>query len=175
MNEIFYQSFVNREFEPLGLPKDYPVPAGDNVAFYIQRSVDVDAVVYEFNFNAHNQLILDSPLTIHWAKFDNGVQVSSNLNQIQNRLAYGYTSKVISHDLIQFEFVCHPKKFFIRRILFDQYEVITTFGDDEYHSLTNLYVYAEDFGVFPDVKFVEFFGKSNRDKGYVYFKMNVNS
>jgi hypothetical protein len=174
MNEIFYQSFVNREFEPLGLPKDYPVPAGENLAFYIQRSVDEDAVIYEFNYNKNNQLILEDPLTISWVKFEKGEEKTSELNQIQKRLAYGYTSKAISNDLIQFEFVCHPKKFFIRRNSSGMYEVTTTFGSDSYHKINNLYVYAEDFGVFTNVKFIEFYGELT-DNRAIYYKMEVNS
>jgi hypothetical protein len=175
MNEIFYQSFVNREFEPLGLPKDYPVPAGENLAFYIQRSVDEDAIVYEFNYNAHQQLILEDPLNISWVKFENGKETNAELNEIQKRLAYGYSSKAITNDLIQFEFVCHPKKFFIRRNSLGKYEVATTFGNDVYNTLHNLYVYAEDFGVFTNVKFIEFYGESAEEKKPVYFKMDVNS
>jgi hypothetical protein len=174
MYETYYQSFVNRDFEPIGLPQNYPVPVGENVAFYIQRNMDENAIVYELNLNTNQQLNLDEPLVMHWVRFCDGNQIISDLNQIQIRLAYGYKSQFINNDLIQFQFVCHPKKFYIRRNSKGVFEVVTFFAEEKYHILKNIFVYAEEFGAFPDVKFVEFFGTDIEMDCPSYFKMEVN-
>jgi hypothetical protein len=89
-------------------------------------------------------------------------------------LAYGYEANPINEDLIEFSFVCHPMKFYIRRNIQNSYEVITTFNDGRYHVLRNIYVYAEEFGAFPNVKFVEFFGNGTIEDSTTYFKMVIN-
>jgi hypothetical protein len=162
LSESIYKSFVDREFEPKGLPLNYPVPLCENLLFFIQRNTNKNTIVYELNLNSSGQLVFDLPLNIYWLEFSQGNEIKTCLNYIQNSLAYGYNSKVITNDLIEFQFVCHPKKFYIRKRNND-YEVVTEMGGGM-HVLKNIYVYAEEFGIFPTVKFIEFYGYNVESK-----------
>jgi hypothetical protein len=93
----------------------------------------------------------------YWIKYTEG-GIKQELNAIQNQLAFGYNSTWISHELIEFSFVSYEVlKLYIAMSEDGQYRVITNFGDQKV-ILNNIYVYAHEFGVFPDVRFVEFYG-----------------
>jgi hypothetical protein len=169
-----YQTFVNRDFEPTGLPDNYPKPYCLGQLFYIQRNTDQDAIVYEINLDVHGQLIMSDPIKIYWISFLDGQQIKTELNLIQKKLAYGYTFEVINYDLIEFKLVCHEKRFFLQKMSNDQY-VVKTMICDQYHTLNNLFVYVEEFGVFPNVKFVEFYGFTEDLNTPVYFKLNLQN
>lgn len=156
MNQTFYQSFLDKTYEPQGKPKDYPIPAKEGLLFYIQRNQNVNTVVYEVNINQAGEWNLMEPMKVYWIRY-NELMEESELNYIQNKLAYGYNSSVIAPDLIEFTFVSYDKKFFIRKLNDNDYKVTTRLSGTM-AVLTNLYVYAEEFGVFPEVKFVELYG-----------------
>lgn len=156
MNQTFFQSFLDKTYEPQGLPKDYPIPVKDGLLFYIQRNQNINTVVYEINLNQMGDWNLDEPMKVYWIKY-NELQEEAELNYIQNKLAYGYRSRVISPELVEFEFVSYNKKFFIRKQSNGTYQVTTRLMG-KLSVLSNMYVYAEEFGVFPEVKFVELYG-----------------
>ena len=156
MNQTFFQSFLDKTYEPQGLPKDYPVPVKEGLLFYIQRNQNINTVVYEINLNHMGDWNLNDPMKVYWIKY-NELQEESELNYIQNKLAYGYRSNVISPELVEFEFVSYNKKFYIRKQTNGAYQVTTRLMG-KLSVLTNMYVYAEEFGVFPEVKFVELYG-----------------
>lgn len=156
MNQTFFQSFLDKTYEPQGLPTDYPVPKKEGLLFYIQRNQNINTVVYEVNINHTNDWNLEDPMKVYWIKY-NELQEEQELNYIQNKLAYGYKSRVISPELVEFNFVSYDKQFFIHKDKDFSFRVLTQLGNKR-AVLTNMYVYAEEFGVFPEVKFVELFG-----------------
>ncbi len=169
MDDVFYKSFLDKTFEPTGRPLDYPVPNKEKMLFFIQRNANLNTVVYEINVNNEDQILLNEPMKVYWIGYDQ-FQEESQLNYIQNKFAYGYNHKLINNDLIEFEFVSYKKTFFIHKIGNVDFKVVTKINN-EYAYLTNIYVYAEEFGVFPDVQFVEFYGLNVEDKLPVYEKI----
>ena len=53
--------------------------------------------------------------------------------------------------------VSYKQDFFLAKDDDGQFNVSTQL-DGEFMKVTNIYVYAEDFGVFPQVKYIEFYG-----------------
>lgn len=155
MNKDFYQSFLDKTYQPAGLPSDYPVPEKDDLLFYIQRNQNYNTVVYEINRTGCGEINVNDPMRVYWIMY-NDHKEECELNYIQTKLAYGYKSNVINNELIEFAFVSYDKKFFIEKANED-YRVMTKINE-VYSILENVYVYAEEFGVFPDVKFIELFG-----------------
>lgn len=135
-----------------GRPSGYPLPNEENQLFFIQRNHNTNTVVYTLNYNCDGLLNLLEPMSIYWIKYNDSSQIEM-LNLIQNALAYGYKSEVINNDLIQFKFVCHKRTFYIAKID-GKYKVISVF-DNKNYIVKNIYVYAEDFGAFPVVNFVD--------------------
>lgn len=155
----------------VGLPEEYPVPELDGLLFYIQRNLNSNTVVYVINQDRYGFLHETYPMSVYWIRYDNDGQIK-NLNLIQNKLAYGYRSQKINNETFRFRMVSYDKmEFFI--VKHDgEYKVITEL-DRPWTSLSNIYVYAEEFGIFPQVKYIEFFGQGLNDQFPSYQKILI--
>jgi len=151
--------------DDLGRPDHYPeIEDYDTLLFYIQRNQNLNAVIYEVNYDQAGLVNLSEPIKIHWLKYETDRQVvQQDLNFIQKKLAYGYLHEVISHELLAFRFVSYDNmKFYIAKNKADRFRVFFTWQGQNIE-LISIYIHAEDMGVFPQVKFAEFFGKSTND------------
>ncbi|MBK9256502.1 MAG: DUF4833 domain-containing protein [Saprospiraceae bacterium] len=157
-----------------GRPAHYPNPEMyPNRLFYIQRNHNTNAVIYEANLLSGGLLNLNEPIKVNWIQFDQdtGKESIQELNHIQKKLAYGYHFKIISNDLIQFEFVSYGEmKLYLVKSEKGTFEVVTKILDRT-AKLTNIYVYAEDLGVFPQVKFAELYGIDQHSNDKLYQKL----
>lgn len=153
----------------IGLPEEYPIPQLDGLLFYIQRNLNRNTVVYVLNVDPCGFLNEDYPMTVYWIRYDNDGQIK-NLNLIQNKLAYGYRSQKINNETFRFSMVSYDKKEFFIVKNEGQYKVVTEF-QDQWIDLSNIYVYAEEFGIFPQVKYIEFFGEGLEDNFPKYNKI----
>ncbi|MBK8052811.1 MAG: DUF4833 domain-containing protein [Saprospiraceae bacterium] len=154
-----------------GRPDNYPIiEPYPELLFYIQRNQNFNTVIYEINQLPGGILNLNEPMKISWVYFeDNNTRKIQEINPIQKKLAYGYRHKLISNEMIDFKFVSYDgMTFYLAKNDHDQFSVFTKFKN-EFIELDHIYVYAEDLGVFPQVKFVEFFGKSK--SGLFYNKL----
>ncbi len=143
----------------LGLPHWYPTPPEeDDLLFYIQRNQNQDTIVYRVNRTPDGFINRRLPVEAYWIKFTEG-GIHKKLNHLQNKLAYGYDSIEINHDLFRFRFVSYQAlDIYIVRKEGDRYEAHCTMGGRMVR-LKNIYVYAEEFGVFPNVKYIELYGQ----------------
>jgi hypothetical protein len=153
-----------------GLPENYPTPCNnDLLLFYIQRNLNTNTVIYELNKNSAGQIDENSPIKIYWIKYSEG-GFKKSLNYIQTQLAYGYTSEKISSYLYEFYIVSYNKiKFYLD--VSDDYPKVFTRMDNELVLLSNIYVYADEVGVFPEVRYVEIYGSSKETNLPVYQKI----
>lgn len=155
----------------LGLPIDYPVPPkNDNSLFYIQRNQNKNTIVYEVNRNMDGSPQTDFPINIFWIKYTEG-GVQGELNYIQNKLAYGYKAKMIDYHTFEFKFVSYDAlQLFIGQAEDNKYQVCCNICSNM-SVLSNIYVHVEDFGVFPDPKFIELFGTDLKTGEAMYEKI----
>lgn len=156
-----------------GRPTWYPVPPEDaDLLFYIQRNQNQDAIVYRLNRNLDGLINEYLPMDAYWIKFSEG-GIRRELNDLQNRLAFGYDSSKISNDLFEFHFVAYPEmSFYIHNIGSKGYKAVFQ-KDERTIVLHNIYVYAVEFGVFPDVKYIEFFGEDLKTGQFDYQKLTI--
>lgn len=156
-----------------GLPEHYPVPpADDKLMFYIQKNQNFNTVAYELNLHQNGDLNKDYPLHPYWIKYTDGGEIKE-LNFYQNKLAYGYKSKKINADTFEFQFVSYKDiTFYLAKTKQDVFKVHCTINN-EMSVLNNIYVYAEEFGVFPSVKFIEFYGQKINSDMYTYQKILI--
>jgi hypothetical protein len=148
-----------------GRPSHYPEIADyDTLLFYIQRNQNLNAVIYELNHDQAGFINLNEPIKIHWLKYEmNQPVIQQELNFIQKKLAYGYLHEVISHELLAFRFVSYDNmKFYIAKNKADRFRVFFTWQGQNIE-LISIYIHAEDMGVFPLVKFAEFYGITTSD------------
>ena len=156
-----------------GRPKWYPVPPKDeDLLFYIQRNQNQDAIVYRLNRNLDGLVNEFLPMDAYWIKFSEG-GIRRELNDLQNRLAFGYDSEKISNDLYKFHFVAYKNiSFYIHNLGRRGYKAVYQRGEKTI-ILNNIYVYAVEFGVFPDVKYIEFFGEDLATGNPDYQKLTI--
>ena len=109
----------------------------------------------------------------YWIRFTEG-GIRKELDEYQNRLAYGYDSGQISNDLYSFQFVSYKElTFYIARTkAVDGFQVVYQ-HQQETIILKNIYVYAVEFGVFPDVKYIELFGVESATNNPHYRKIII--
>ncbi len=165
-----YETLVTGQY---GRPDDYPdIDGYESLLFYIQRNQNRNTVVYEANLLYDGLIDLNDPISINWVKFmDNGEEEIQPLNYIQKKLAYGYDFKVISHDLIEFCIVSYTAmKFYLSKNKKGSYQVSASL-EGVLSIIDSIYIYAEDMGIFPQVKFAEFFGRCQTTKKRVYKKL----
>lgn len=158
----------------MGLPKDYPKPPQDpDLLFYIQRNQNQDTIVYKLNRNLDGLVNKDLPMHAYWIKYSEG-GITKELNLIQSELAFGYSSEQISPDLYSFTFLAYKTlKFYIVRNKQGSFEVICDLKNNRM-TLKHIYVYAMEFGVFPDVKFIEFYGNDPKTGTFAYDKITIS-
>jgi hypothetical protein len=157
-------------------PSHYPVlEKKDGLLFYIQRNQNINAVIYTLNTLHGGVINLAEPIKIQWIKYDEQKRESYHeLNAIQRSLAYGYHHQVINHDCIEMYFLPYPQlKFYIIKNDSASYEVRTTI-DGQLLTLDMIYIYAEDLGIFPQVKFAEIYGTHTRDSQPFYHKIIID-
>ncbi|MBK8516954.1 MAG: DUF4833 domain-containing protein [Saprospiraceae bacterium] len=156
-----------------GRPADYPViEPYPELLFFIQRNQNINTVIYELNHLPGEILNLNDPIKISWMYFDENRNTTvKELNYIQKKLAYGYHHRVISNELIEFRFVSYDQMtFYLAKENKKHFRVFSRFGSKTVE-ISFIYIYAEDLGVFPQVKFVEFFGKDSSTQLPFYEKL----
>lgn len=160
---MFYkQPYLNRNKRKFsratGLPADYPKPEpSENLLFYIQRNHNLNTIIYKININNQGIINESDPVLIQWIRFNESGQIKE-LTYLQNKLAYGCEFFKINQDSYEFKFVSYPKlTFFIGKNSNGSYAAFYR-GRNGLIQLSNIYVHADEFGLFPDVKFIEFYG-----------------
>jgi hypothetical protein len=168
---------IHSQHHPLkgenGLPEDYPVPTCSNsLLFYIQSNNNKNTVIYETNWRHDGSINDEYPMHVFWLRYDEKGQ-EKELNYMQHKLAYGYTSQRINNNCFEFSLVSYEKKkLFIDQQPCGNYGVYTCINDQN-SLLTNVYAYADEQGVFPKVKYLEFYGYSVETQLPVYQKVEV--
>ena len=65
-----------------------PVPSGRHLLFYLQRTIDVNTLIYEMNYKANGQVDRAQPVKIYWIRYTDG-EKTAPLSYAQNKFAYG--------------------------------------------------------------------------------------
>ncbi|MBT8189709.1 MAG: DUF4833 domain-containing protein [Bacteroidia bacterium] len=160
-------------FGEKGLPENYPSPSGlKGLLFYIQRNLNMNTVVYVLNQDLAGLINETTPLKVYWLKYTSGGNIQE-LNYIQNKLAFGYTSEKIDNHTFEISMVSYNKlRFFLALNNSGGYNIITRInGKDAY--LNNIYVYADELGLFPDVKYIELYGTETNSHFPCYEKILI--
>jgi hypothetical protein len=90
----------------------YPVPpVNENSLFYIQRSKNTNAIVYEVNRKPDGKINADDPVKIYWLRYATD-STTADLTFIQRKYAYGIESKPYKNgqDAFVIQLVSYRKK-----------------------------------------------------------------
>ena len=140
-----------------GLPENYPIPEEEDMLFYIQRNQNPNTVIYKIQKDRDGNFLRGNPVYVFWRQFDND-RDDEPLNYIQRKLAYGYEYDIINNDAIQMHIISYPTyKIFVTRNDEQVYKAISKINGI-WAELTNVYVFVEEQGAFPVVKYLELYG-----------------
>jgi hypothetical protein len=93
----------------IGSDLNYPVPPSNSQRlFYLQRTPNINTIVYDLNLTSDGKLNTDEPVKAYWIRYaENGQK--QDLNYIQRKFAYGLTSKVLENGNYDIRFVSYKK------------------------------------------------------------------
>lgn len=155
-----------------GLPENYPIPQGiPGLIFYIQRNLNKNTVIYTLNIDNNGFLNESYPMRVSWIKYTDG-GIKTDLNFIQTK-AFGYTSKKINNNAFEFVMDSYTRlRFFIGLNENNEYKIFTKINKKD-AILSNIYVYANEFGLFPKVEYIELYGTDFETKWPTYQKILI--
>lgn len=155
-----------------GLPEHYPMPEVEDMLFYIQRNQNANTVIYKINRNCNNYLNKSNPFYVFWKQYHQGGK-DSEINIIQQKLAYGVEYDIINSDSIKMNIISYPEyKIYVNKDENNRFKSISKI-DGFWSQLSNVYVFAEERGAFPVVKFLELYGTRLDDGMPCYEKIII--
>jgi hypothetical protein len=106
---IFTEGSATSDASPA---KVYPVPpVNENSLFYIQRTKNTNAIVYEVNKKSDGKINEEEPIKIYWIRYASDSS-TDDLTPIQRKYAYGVTTRNYNGQKNAFvvQFVSYKKR-----------------------------------------------------------------
>ena len=155
-----------------GLPENYPIPDVCDMLFYIQRNQNPNTVIYQIVKDKNDCFNRTNPINVFWRQYDNCGK-DKPINYIQRKLAYGYEFDLLTNDAFQMNIISYPAyKLFVTKNDDDIYKAVCKISN-MWAELSNVYVFVEEQGAFPVVKYLELYGV-NIDTGLpCYEKIDI--
>lgn len=131
----------------------------ENHLFYIQRSNDINTVMYEANILPDKRIDIDLPINVYWIRYAEKGQIEK-LSALQWQLAYGYKQHNKSHKGQPIEVTLNAFK---KRHLYVYYNGTKPMAVTQINShksiLKKIFVQlASTDGFIPKVDYIELFG-----------------
>lgn len=138
----------------------FPVPkARPELLFYIQRSTNINTIVYELNTLSNGRPDPKDPIHIFWIRYaEDGQQ--EELSHVQRHFAYGITTKLIRAGVWEITFVSYAKlKLYLKYSEADKRYYVYVQKTDKEIQLTKIFVKINGGTFwFPKVDYVELSG-----------------
>jgi len=154
---------------------DYPIPPeSEEMLFYIQRNHNKNTIIYNANFDKNGNLIEDNPIDVYWIRYEEDGR-RMELREIEKLFAYGVKSSKIESEKNQYKIklVADDK----RDLTLIQKEpfkaVVNTRINDKSSQLIHLYIFADNSGFWPKVKYIELYGKDSISGEHYYEKIDI--
>lgn len=160
-----------RVFAQIPLEK-MPIPApAPNRLFYVQRSPNINMVMYDANVLPNKKINPENPVLVYWVLFDDK-QKRLPLNYIQRNLAYGVECTPIANEPNNFDF----RVVSYRKLRLKLTTDATTGApialipiNGKMQQLQKVYVMVQETGrLIPKILYVELFGRDLKSGLAVY-------
>jgi Domain of unknown function (DUF4833) len=150
----------------------FPTPPDSDIRlFYIQRSSNANAVIYDANLMADKKLNTKNPVHTYWIKYAEGGK-KQELTTIQRTLAYGLYTKEVAGEKESYDghFLAYRKRKFVVKLM-PQGEPVALFPiNGKMQILKKVFVKVDESGMMPSVVYVELWGKDVATGKEVYEK-----
>ncbi len=155
--------------------ENYPTPEkSSTMLFYIQRNHNSNTIIYDAMYDEKGNLDDDKPIIVYWRRYDEQSQ-KMELRSIEKWYAYGVDWEQIEvGKLYDIELVAEKEQKFTLKQIAPFKSVIITKINNELSVLDYIYIYADNSGAWPTVKYIKLFGKSTSTKEKTYEKLIVD-
>jgi len=149
----FGQDWMGRE----DWPDDFPRPEQtEKSLFFIQRNLNRHTIMYDLNLNEDGTINRKEPLDNYWRQYES-TGLRREMSWLEEWLAYGYRAKKKAENIYQVKLRAHKERFITLKNESGKWiATININGEESY--LTNIYAYADESGILPDVKHVDIYG-----------------
>lgn len=157
---------------PPATVEQFPTPAdSDNRLFYIQRSSNINTILYDANLGADKKLDSKNPVHPYWLLYTQGGR-KQELTGIQRSLAYGLHTRPSTGELGAYEgyfFAYRKRRFMVK--LNAKGEPVALFPiNGKMQILKKVFVKVDESGIMPSVISVELWGRDVVTDKEVYEK-----
>ena len=136
------------------LAKD-PSPAAQRL-FHIERNKNANIVVYDALVLPDSNLVKKDPIIVYWLKNAEGGH-RKDLKWIEKKKAYGFKEKSREGNRVVIDLVADVQRNLVVDYHEDGYRAIIEISGRQ-ALLDRIYIFAEETGVLPTVKYLELFG-----------------
>lgn len=153
---------------------NYPIPKKNKaLLFYIQRNHNKNTIIYDANFDKTGNLIENNPINVYWIRYEELGQ-KMDLRAIEKKFAYGLEcTKIESQkNYYQVELVAYDKRKLWLKQEAPYKAAVYMMINGKLSLLEHQYIFADNSGLWPDVKYIELFGKDIATSKKVYEKIN---
>jgi Domain of unknown function (DUF4833) len=150
----------------------FPTPIETPIRlFYLQRSNNSNAVIYDANLLKNNTLNPNDPVHTYWIRYAEG-GVKKELSSLQRNLAYGlhFGNKNNKTDSYEGHFLAYQKRKFVIELDKNKKPVAFFPINGKLQILLHAYVKVDEPGLFPKIPYIELFGKDPKTGADVYEK-----
>jgi hypothetical protein len=145
------------------------LPAATNRLFYLQRSKDANAVIYQANFLTGQRLSPQKPVDVYWIRYAEQGQ-REELSALQWQMAYGYQHQVsaTNPDAYEIRLNAYPKR--PLQIVSQQGKPVALMRiNGQQACLQKIFVQlASSFRLVPKVAYIELYGVDTNTGQPVY-------
>ena len=160
---LLFSSYTNDPGSGDKEKKVFPKPEKiGNMLFYVQRTFNINTLVYELNIDEKQGLNEADPIKIYWINYATNKSTES-LNYIQRKYAYGLEIKLIDAEKKSycFNFVSYKKKklYLLKSPIDNKYHVFCDINNKTV-ALDRIFIQIEggSFWV-PHIKYIDISGK----------------
>lgn len=154
---VLGQDWKNRENWPADFPRP---PKTEKRLFFLQRNVNRNTIAYDLNFKSDGTLDMKEPLDVYWMRYTgnrNGLR--EEITWFQENFAFGYnTQQNKQKEELDIKLVAYKERKVCLKKLNGQWTALMKINGKECQ-LSNIYVYADESGLLPDVQHVDLYGK----------------
>jgi Domain of unknown function (DUF4833) len=167
----YYPSFGQLKTKDPDAAKFPTPPDAPNRLFYLQRSNNSNAVIYDANILKNNTLNPTDPVHTYWIRYaEDGKK--HELSSVQRNLAYGlhFSGKSKKAESYEGHFLAYRKRKFVIELDKNKKPVALFPINGKLQILDHAYVKVEEAGMFPKIPYIELFGKDVKTGADVYEK-----
>ena len=170
---LFSNSLAQKnKTSPPASVEQFPVPPMSSVSlFYIQRSSNINTIIYDANLGVDKKLDPKNPVHTYWIRYTEDTK-KQELTSIQRSLAYGLHTKAVAGESGSYDgyfFAYRKRKFVVK--LNAKGEPIALFPiNGKMQILKKIFVKVDESGMMPSVISVELWGRDVLTDKEVYEK-----